>query len=86
MAKGLLDATKADVGLVTTGIAGPAGGTEEKPVGLVYIGCNVCGKIKVKKYIFEGDRRQIRESAAQKALILARKCLIKYKMENDKNE
>lgn len=86
MAAGLLGATKADVGLVTTGIAGPGGGTDEKPVGLVYIGCNVCGKIKVKKYIFEGDRRQIRDSATEKALVLARKCLTKYNTENKKNE
>ena len=84
MVKGLLAATKADVGLVTTGIAGPDGGTEEKPVGLVYIGCNVCGKIKVKKYIFEGDRRQIRDSATEKALVLVRKYLTKYNTENKK--
>ena len=84
MVKGLLAATKADVGLVTTGIAGPDGGTEEKPVGLVYIGCNVCGKIKVKKYIFEGDRRQIRDSATEKALVLVRKYLTKYNTENNK--
>ena len=84
MVKGLLAATKADVGLVTTGIAGPDGGTEEKPVGLVYIGCNVCGKIKVKKYIFEGDRRQIRDSATENALVLVRKYLTKYNTENKK--
>ena len=84
MVKGLLAATKADVGLVTTGIAGPDGGTEEKPVGLVYIGCNVCGKIKVKKYIFEGNRRQIRDSATEKALVLVRKYLTKYNTENKK--
>ena len=84
MVKGLLAATKADVGLVTTGIAGPDGGTEEKPGGLVYIGCSVCGKIKVKKYIFEGDRRQIRDSATEKALVLVRKYLTKYNTENKK--
>ena len=84
MVKGLVEATAADVGLVTTGIAGPDGGTDEKPVGLVYIGCNVRGKVKVKKYIFEGDRKQIRESAVTKALEMLRKCLAKA--ESNKNE
>ena len=49
-----------DVAVAVTGIAGPDGGTEEKPVGLVYIGCSVKGEVTVKEYHFSGTRSQIR--------------------------
>ncbi len=75
MAKGLAKATGADVTLATTGIAGPDGGTPEKPVGLVYIACNVCGKVIVKECLFCGNRQQIRELAVTKALKMLRKRL-----------
>ena len=48
MVKGAALFTKADVAVAVTGIAGPDGGSEEKPVGLVYIACNVCGRINIR--------------------------------------
>ncbi len=78
MAKGAAMASKAEVAVAVTGIAGPDGGTEEKPVGLVYIACSVCGKIKVKKYHFSGNRAKIRETSVSSALILMRQCILEY--------
>lgn len=78
MVKGVAFATKADVTVAVTGIAGPDGGTEEKPVGLVYIGCNVKGNITVKEFHFKGNRMKVREAAASAALILMRSCVLEY--------
>lgn len=50
MAKGLIDETQTDYAIVTTGIAGPTGGTEQKPVGLIYIGIASKNTIKVYRY------------------------------------
>ncbi len=75
MAKGLCKRTGADIALVTTGIAGPGGGTAEKPVGLVYIGCRVNGHTKVREFRFDGTRAQIREQSVTKALKLLKKQL-----------
>ncbi len=72
MAKGLAAVSRADVVIVTTGIAGPDGGTEEKPVGTVYIGVGVRGEYTVKQYNFRGNRGIIREAASTAALDLAR--------------
>ena len=78
MAKGAATISRAEVSVSITGIAGPGGGTEEKPVGLVYIACSVCGKIKVRKYNFRGNRAKIRETAVSSALILMRQCILEY--------
>ncbi|TCL58400.1 nicotinamide-nucleotide amidase [Kineothrix alysoides] len=78
MAKGAAAISKADVAVAVTGIAGPDGGTKEKPVGLVYIACNVCGKVTVKKYHFSGNRAKIRETTVSNALILMRHCILKH--------
>lgn len=78
MAQGALKYADADVALSVTGIAGPGGGTEEKPVGLVYIACNVRGNIAVEKHLFQGDRLAVRESSAMAALALAKKCMTDY--------
>lgn len=78
MVKGLLAETKTDVGLAVTGIAGPDGGTKEKPVGLVYVSCNVKGKITVKECHFKGDREKVRRSSVATALMLARSCVLEY--------
>lgn len=83
MAKGCASVSKASVTLSTTGIAGPDGGTDEKPVGLVYVGCNVCGKTKVNKYNFEGDRTEIRRKATSAALSLLRMCILEYYSEKN---
>ena len=73
MAKGALEVAKADVALSTTGIAGPGGGTPEKPVGLVYIGCAVKNKVYVEKFNFSGSRNKVRESTVVAALSMVRK-------------
>ena len=78
MVRGLVTETKADVGLSTTGIAGPDGGSDEKPVGLVYIGCSVCGNVRVMECHLEGDRTQVRLRAVTEALNLARMCILEY--------
>lgn len=78
MAKGAAVLTKADVVVSVTGIAGPDGGTEEKPVGLVYIGCYVKGRINVRKYNFSGNRAKIRECSVAAALTLMRQCILEY--------
>lgn len=78
MAKTAASLARTDVSVSTTGIAGPDGGTPEKPVGLVYIGCNVCGRITVKECHFHGSREKIRESTVSAALSLMRECILQY--------
>ncbi len=78
MARGAALVSKADVTVSITGIAGPDGGTEEKPVGLVYMGCSVCGRVTVKKCQFSGNRAKIRENTVSAALSLMRECILQY--------
>lgn len=78
MAQGALFASGADVAVSVTGIAGPDGGTDKKPVGLVYIGCCVQGRTFVQEYHFLGNREKIRESTVAAALTFARSCLLEY--------
>lgn len=78
MAKGAALLHKADVAVSITGIAGPDGGTEKKPVGLVYIACCVCGTVTVKEFHFSGNRSKIRESSVSYALSLMRECILQY--------
>ena len=75
MACGAAKAAQAQVALSVTGIAGPEGGTPEKPVGLVYIGCFCFGKTVVEKHIFPGDRMEVRKASVKAALTLAKRCL-----------
>ena len=75
MVLGACKASGSSVSLATTGIAGPGGGTKEKPVGLVYIGCCVNGVVTVERHVFSGDRRQVREAAVEAALRLLEKSL-----------
>lgn len=77
MCQGCTTVANANLGLSTTGIAGPGGGTVEKPVGLVYIGCCLNGTIVVKKNIFLGTREEVRKQTVKAALDLAIKCLSK---------
>lgn len=60
MAKGIKQLSGADIGVSVTGIAGPGGGTEEKPVGLVYIGFHTSGASVTRKLTLTGDREKIR--------------------------
>ena len=75
MAEGGCKAANADAALSVTGIAGPGGGTEEKPVGLVYIGCCVNGNTVVKRNVFSGNRREVREQSVNEAMKLLLACL-----------
>lgn len=68
MALGAVRAADATASLVTTGIAGPGGGTEEKPVGLVYIGCCIRDHVWVERYQMKGDRQTIRNQSVCQAL------------------
>lgn len=77
MALGAAKAANANVGLSTTGIAGPGGGTSEKPVGLVYVGCAINGEVEVKECHFDGDREANRKSSVEEALQLLWKNLSK---------
>ncbi len=76
MARGGAILTNSDVCVSVTGYAGPDGGEDGQPVGLVYIGCNVKGRIEVEEFHFSGDRREIRELAVVKALTLLRRCIL----------
>ncbi|MDU1538488.1 MAG: competence/damage-inducible protein A [Paeniclostridium sordellii] len=77
MAVGIAKNLNTNIGLSTTGVAGPGGGTDEKPVGLVYIGIYINGDVKVKKCNFSGSRDKIRNRATNEALNLLRLELLK---------
>jgi nicotinamide-nucleotide amidase len=72
---GLCKNLEVDAGIITTGIAGPGGGTPEKPVGLVYIGIKFFDKILIKKYIMRGSREMIRERTVITAFDQLRKLI-----------
>lgn len=84
MARGILRAAGADLGLSITGIAGPEGGTEEKPVGLVYIGLAHGDNCTVKELHFVGPREANRKLAAKSALDLLRRHLQDDRIIEDK--
>jgi nicotinamide-nucleotide amidase len=75
MARGVRDAAGVTWGVATTGIAGPAGGTDEKPVGTVYIAVSHAAAwgtgdswCRVERYVFDGSRREIKRRIAEQAL------------------
>ena len=70
MAEGAARAAGANAALSSTGVAGPGGGTLEKPVGLVYVGCYVNGKTEVKECRFQGSRMEDRLHTVEAALDL----------------
>lgn len=74
MVNGLLS-SGADIAVSTTGIAGPGGGSKEKPVGLVYIAVAKKDYLRVEKCNFDGDRAAIRNKAKDKALSMVALCL-----------
>ncbi len=76
MAEGICKMTGADVGVGITGIAGPDGGSEQKPVGLVYAGVCVRGKVTVKKLNLSGSRNKIRYAACINVYDIIRKELM----------
>ncbi len=78
MSKGACAAFKTDCGVSITGLAGPDGGSDKQPVGLVYIGVTVQKKTTVKEYHFSGDRQEVRFQAVTEALALLRLSLLKH--------
>lgn len=68
MAEGIRRLSGSDIALSVTGIAGPGGGTKEKPVGLVYLGISTNKKSYTKRLMLKGNRDKIRESTMKKAL------------------
>ncbi len=77
MAKGLASITKADICVSVTGNAGPDA-AEDKPVGLVFIGCCIKGKTTVIEARFTGERNEIREAATAAALSYMRNNMLEY--------
>jgi nicotinamide-nucleotide amidase len=70
MAQGAGERAKVDVALSITGIAGPGGGSPEKPVGTVFIACTTPQETTVEKHLFAGSRERIQERSAHAALVL----------------
>ena len=75
MARGAAFAAGCQAAVATTGIAGPDGGTAEKPVGLVYIAAAVNDEVIVEKHLFNGDRASVRKQSTQTALELLERML-----------
>lgn len=78
MAQGLRERSGADIAVSTTGIAGPSGGTKDKPVGLVYVGCADAHGVRVEKLTLTGSRERIRNLAALRALNMIRRAAMGY--------
>jgi PncC family amidohydrolase len=76
MAKGVRKLLGSDVGIATTGIAGPTGGTPDKPVGLVYIALATKDHVYHEKHIFHGDREENKREAADAALEMLRRYIL----------
>lgn len=75
MAEGAQRKLAATIGVSTTGIAGPDGGTNRKPVGLVYIGIATPDGIDVERHVFEGNRAAVMDAATTRALELLIDCV-----------
>jgi PncC family amidohydrolase len=70
MAEGAASRFGVAAAISVTGVAGPSGGTPEKPVGTVWIGCSHKGTVETRRSLFPGSRHEIRARAAQAALLL----------------
>lgn len=77
MAAGIARLSGAEVALSSTGIAGPGGGSAEKPVGTVYIGLAMAGRVSSELVSFSGSRRQIQELTVQRALDMLRRQILR---------
>ncbi len=68
MASGICEKLGADIGISVSGIAGPGGGTDKKPVGTVWIGFSILGVTSAKLFNFQGDRESVRMQAVVHAI------------------
>ena len=84
MAKGGRKASKTDICLSVTGIAGPCGGTKEKPVGTVFMGCSYKGCTQVREFHFQGNRARVREQTVAHGLAFLRDCMMERADKQDK--
>jgi nicotinamide-nucleotide amidase len=75
MASGVRSRFGTDLGVALTGIAGPDGGTPEKPVGLVHVALDARGTVQHRRLLLPGDRSLVREIATKSALDLVRRAL-----------
>lgn len=76
MAKNGAFITGSDICVSITGLAGPDGGTETTPVGLVYIACAYQNELRIREFHFKGNRQKIRELSTVNALTLLRNCIL----------
>ena len=79
MAYNVLDLMNSDISIAVTGIAGPGGGSKNKPVGLVHIGIGTKQNIVTKRYLFKGNRLKIRQETTLESLKLSNKIIENFK-------
>ena len=79
MARGVRQVMGADIGLAVSGIAGPGGGTPQKPVGSIWIALSAPDLNQAWFYHFQGDRNRVNEQAADKALFLLSEYSIRHR-------
>ena len=79
MAKNILDVLEADISIAVTGIAGPGGGSKDKPVGLVWIAISNKNLTITEKFLFSGNRLDVRQKTTLEALKLANSVFINTK-------
>ena len=79
MAYNVLDLMNSDISIAVTGIAGPGGGSKNKPVGLVYIGIGTKQNVVTKRYLFKGNRLKIRQETTLESLKLSNKIIENFK-------
>lgn len=75
MSKGVLNLVRADIAVSVTGVAGPGGGSAEKPVGLTYIAIAWPHGERAERHVWTGDRQENREQSARRALQMVLECL-----------
>ena len=80
MAYNVLNLMNSDISIAVTGIAGPGGGSKNKPVGLVYIGIGTKQNIVTKRYLFKGNRLKIRQETTLESLKLSNKIIENFKI------
>lgn len=68
MAEGVCKTLNVDVGISLSGIAGPTGGTPDKPVGTVWMGWHINGNTYAEKFVFDGDRMSVKQQSLQTVL------------------